>query len=62
MTDEPTTPVVQRYLDALAGDAPAEPVVRELLDRAVRRLELLGANLLYRSYPRLTQPPLNTQA
>src|SRR5262249_47017229 len=29
------------------------------LDRAVRRLEQLCGNLLRRSYPRLTQPPLN---
>jgi RNA polymerase sigma-70 factor (ECF subfamily) len=49
-------------LDALAGDAPAEPVIRDLLDRAVRRLRLLGANLLFRNYARLTQPPLNLDA
>jgi RNA polymerase sigma-70 factor (ECF subfamily) len=59
MSDEHTTGAVQRFLDALAGDAPAEPIVRALLDRAVRRLHLLCANLLHRSYPRLTQPPLN---
>jgi RNA polymerase sigma factor (sigma-70 family) len=62
MSDEHTTAVVQRYLDELAGDAPAEPIVRVLLDRTVRRLHLLCATLLYRSYPRLTQPPLNLQA
>ena len=62
MSDEHTTAVVQRYLDELAEDSPAEPVVRALLDRAVRRLHLLCATLLYRSYPRLTQPPLNLQA
>jgi RNA polymerase sigma-70 factor (ECF subfamily) len=62
MSDEHTTAVVQRYLDELAGDSPAEPVVRALLDGAVRRLHLLCATLLYRSYPRLTQPPLNLQA
>jgi RNA polymerase sigma-70 factor (ECF subfamily) len=62
MSDERTTAVVQRYLDELAGDSPAEPVVRALLDGAVRRLHLLCATLLYRSYPRLTQPPLNLQA
>ena len=28
MDEERTTAVVQRYLDELAGDAPAEPVVR----------------------------------
>jgi RNA polymerase sigma-70 factor (ECF subfamily) len=33
-----------------------------LLDRAVRRLHLLCATLLHRSYPRLAQPPLNLQA
>src|SRR5262245_50880287 len=59
MPDEHTTVVVQRYLDALAADTPAEPIVRALLDRAVRRLQTLCANLLFRSYPRLTQPPLN---
>ena len=62
MDEECTTAVVQRYLDELGGDSPAEPVVRALLDRAVRRLHLLCATLLYRSYPRLTQPPLNLQA
>jgi len=62
MSEEQTTAVVQRYLDQLAGDSPAEPVVRALLDRAIRRLHLLCATLLYRSYPRLTQPPLNLQA
>jgi RNA polymerase sigma-70 factor (ECF subfamily) len=61
MHDDHTTAVVQRYLDELAGDSPAEPIVRALLDRAVRRLHLLCATLLYRSYPRLTQPPLNVQ-
>jgi RNA polymerase sigma-70 factor (ECF subfamily) len=59
VSDENTTAAVQRYLDALAGDAPAEPIVRALLDRAVRRLELLCGSLLVRSYPRLMRPPLN---
>src|SRR4029077_21083827 len=62
MDEEPTTAVVQRYLDELAGDAPAEPVVRALLDRAVRRLHHLCATLLHRNYPRLARPPLNLQA
>jgi len=61
MNDERTTAVVQRYLDDLAGDSPAEPIVRAILDRAVRRLHLLCASLLYRSYPRLTNPPLNLE-
>ena len=61
MDEEHTTAAVQRYLDELAGDSPAEPAVRALLDRAVRRLHQLCATLLYRSYPRLTQPPLNLQ-
>jgi RNA polymerase sigma-70 factor (ECF subfamily) len=62
MDDNHTTAVVQRYLDELAGDAPAEPVVRALLDRAVRRLHQLCATLLHRSYPRLTRPPLNLRS
>jgi RNA polymerase sigma-70 factor (ECF subfamily) len=61
MSDERTTAAVQRFLDDLAEDSPAEPIVRELLGRAVRRLHFLCAALLYRSYPRLTQPPLNLQ-
>ncbi len=62
MDEERTTAAVQRYLDELAGDAPAEPVIRALLDRAVRRLHLLCASLLHRSYPRLTRPPLYLEA
>jgi RNA polymerase sigma-70 factor (ECF subfamily) len=62
MNEEHTTAVVQRYLDELAGDSPAEPIVRALLDRAVRRLHQLCATLLHRGYPRLAQPPLNVQA
>jgi RNA polymerase sigma-70 factor (ECF subfamily) len=62
MSTEHTTVVVQRYLDQLAGDSPAEPIVRALLDRAIPRLHPLCATLLHRIYPRLTQPPLNVQA
>jgi hypothetical protein len=62
MSDGATTAAVQRYLDQLAGDGPAEPIVRALLDRAVRRLHQLCAAVLYRGYPRLTRPPLNLQA
>jgi hypothetical protein len=62
MNEEHTTAVVQRYLDELGGDSPAEPIVRTLLDRAFRRLHMLCAVLLHRSYPRLTQPPLNVHA
>ena len=61
MDEEHTTLVVQRYLDELAGGSPAEPVIRSLLDHAVRRLGQLCALMLYRSYPRLTRPPLNLQ-
>jgi RNA polymerase sigma-70 factor (ECF subfamily) len=56
-----TTTVVQRYLDALAGETPADPIIRALLDRAVSRLETLCANMLFRSYPRLARPPLNLE-
>ena len=62
MEEQSTTFVVQRYLDELAGDTPAEQAVRDLLDRAVGRLHQLCAALLHRSYPRLVQPPLNLQA
>jgi RNA polymerase sigma-70 factor (ECF subfamily) len=62
MDEERTTAAIQRYLDELAGDSPAKPVIRALLDRAVRRLHMLCASLLHRSYPRLTRPPLNLQA
>jgi len=62
MAEEPTTAVIQRYLDALPGDGDAEPAVRALLERAVGRLRLLCASLLYRSYPRLTRPPVNLEA
>jgi len=62
MSQERTTAVVQaRPRRACRGFArranrPA------LLDRAVRRLHLLCATLLYRSYPRLARPPLNLPA
>jgi len=59
---EHTTAIVQRYLDELGGETPAEPVIRALLDQATGRLQLLCTHLLYRSYPRLTRPPLNLQA
>jgi RNA polymerase sigma factor (sigma-70 family) len=61
MDEERTTAVVQGYLDELAGDRTAEPVIRALLERAVHRLHELCAALLHRSYPRLTRPPLNLQ-
>ena len=61
MNDRPTTAAIQRCLDALPADASAEPLVRDLLERAVRRLRLLCASMLQRSYPRLTQPPLSLE-
>jgi RNA polymerase sigma-70 factor (ECF subfamily) len=65
MAEEHTTVVVQRYLNELAGisgDAPAEPVIRALIELSVDRLRLLCSTLLLRSYPRLTRPPLNLEA
>ena len=65
MDDTRTTVVVQNFLDELAGvkgDTPAEPIVRALLSSAVDRLHLLCTSLLFRSYPRLTKPPLNLKA
>ncbi len=61
MSVERTTAAIQRYLDALPGDTDAEPMVRELMERAVSRLRILCASILHRSYPRLTKPPLNLE-
>jgi len=65
MPEDPTTIAVQRYLDELAGvhgDASVEQIVGALLGRSVHRLHHLCANLLMRSYPRLTRAPLNLQS
>src|SRR5262249_18793382 len=59
MPEENTTIIVQRYLDELTGEAPAELVVRPLLDRSFLRLQRLCTTLLHHDYPRLTHPPLN---
>jgi len=61
MNEERTTAVIQRYLDALQGDTAAEPIIRDLLERAVHRLRQLCGALLHRSYPRLTHSPLNLE-
>jgi RNA polymerase sigma-70 factor (ECF subfamily) len=61
MQEGPTTVIIQRYLDALPGDLTAEPIIRELLERAVCRLRMLCATFLYKSYPRLTRPPVNLE-
>jgi RNA polymerase sigma-70 factor (ECF subfamily) len=61
MNEEPTTVIIQRYLDALPGDAAAEPTVRELLERSAHRLRLLCGAVLHNSYPRLTRPPANLE-
>jgi RNA polymerase sigma factor (sigma-70 family) len=55
-------PLNQHSQSRARGCPPAEPIVRALLDQSVRRLHLLCATLLYRSYPRLTRPPMNLQA
>jgi RNA polymerase sigma-70 factor (ECF subfamily) len=63
-TDQ-TTAVVQRFLNQLgeiSGNSPAEPIVRDLIASSVNRLHGLCASMLFRSYPRLTQPPLNLQS
>jgi RNA polymerase sigma factor (sigma-70 family) len=61
MHEEPTTVIIQRYLDALPGDNAAEPMIRELLERAAGRLRLLSATILYKRYPRFTRPPVNLE-
>ncbi len=62
MDEDPTTIIIQRYLDALPGDGAAEPAVRALMERAAGRLRVLCASFLYRSYPRLARPPVNLEA
>jgi RNA polymerase sigma factor (sigma-70 family) len=57
-----TSAVVQQYLNELAGDSPAEPIVRALLDKSARRLHALCSTWLFQSYPRLTRPPANLAA
>ena len=59
MTQEHGTAAVRLYLDPRAGDEPADPIPRQLLDRTVNRLEMLFASTPYSSYPRLTRPLLN---
>jgi RNA polymerase sigma factor (sigma-70 family) len=61
MNEEPTTAVIQHCLDALQRGTDLEPLIRDLLERAVGRLRLLCATLLQRSYPRLMRPPLNLE-
>lgn len=62
MSEQPTSVAIQRCLDALQGDLSAEPLIRDLLEQSVRRLRILCASLLYRSYPRLAKPPINLEA
>jgi RNA polymerase sigma-70 factor (ECF subfamily) len=62
MIESTTSVVVQRYLNELAGESPAEPIVRALLDKSVRRLHVLCSTWLFEKYPRLTRPPLNLDA
>ena len=62
MSAEENTAVVRRYLNELTEDSTAEPIVRALMDQAVRRLHLLCATLRHRSYPRQMHPPWNLQA
>jgi RNA polymerase sigma-70 factor (ECF subfamily) len=61
MNEEPTTIIIQRYLDALPADATSEPIIRELLERAVGRLRQYCGRFLYKNYPRLTRPPANLE-
>jgi len=65
MAEGNTTIAVQGYLGQLAqleDGAPADPIIRALIDRSVTRLHLLCRTMLARSYPRLARPPLNLQS
>jgi RNA polymerase sigma-70 factor (ECF subfamily) len=60
-----TTVSVQRFLDELAGaggEVSSEPIIRDLLARAVDRLHLICGRLLHQSYPRLTRGPTNLRS
>jgi len=64
MTEDRTTVVVQQYLNDLAavhGQTSAQPIIGALLGRSAKRLHLLCATMLLRSYPRLMRAPLNLQ-
>lgn len=59
-----TTAAVEQYLGELArvdGDSGSPQIIRALVSRAIRRLQMLCTTLLFQSYPRLTKPPLNLQ-
>jgi RNA polymerase sigma-70 factor (ECF subfamily) len=64
MLPDRTTEAINQFLREIQK-APAEsaaaPMIDALLTRAVKRLQLLCGSMLYRSYPRLTRPPLNLQ-
>jgi RNA polymerase sigma factor (sigma-70 family) len=64
MDDINTSAAVQNYLNELGGNAssPTEPVIRELLSRAAKRLEMLCATMLHHDYSRLIGAPLNLQS
>jgi RNA polymerase sigma factor (sigma-70 family) len=65
MLPERTTEAINQFLNDMQ-DAPsgsvAAPVIDALLSRAVKRLHVLCGSMLYRSYPRLTRPPVNLQS
>jgi RNA polymerase sigma-70 factor (ECF subfamily) len=65
MVEGQTTNAVQHYLGQLAqldGSAPADPIIRALIDSSASRLHLLCRALLVRSYPRLARPPHSLQS
>ncbi len=58
---ENTTAIVEGYLMQLAklpADGPQDAIVRELLGRAVGRLHMLCATLLFQRYPRFDSSTL----
>jgi hypothetical protein len=61
MNEVPTTVIIQRYLDALPGDAAAEPIIRELPERAAGRLRLLCGTLLHSKHGQQSSSAPNAQ-
>jgi len=47
MNEEPTTVIIQRYLDALPGDAADEPFAREPPDNVIRDSRLLTHRMFF---------------
>lgn len=66
MTDQPTTQVLQEFLDQMTQPGnrydSQSPLIQQLIERAAHRLHVLCDKMLKRNYPRLTRPPANLES